>query len=203
MILILSDEHVRWLYWLRDLQSGLKSSEEYIIGPPNGFADDHDISADKDQDQVKLYGKEQGLGWVARPVRGESASGLVSRPGSIANQNVPLMDPLNEDWDEESKVREGEDYASDGAANDNTKKPINMISCLRLYIPFNPYINPVFTILPGIAAGMRSQFSTPLPPTDFASRGLSAKTIPGFDGHGRINSELPFINKVNAMPASE
>ncbi|KAJ6365609.1 hypothetical protein OIU76_030399 [Salix suchowensis] len=68
------------------------SIEEYIIGPANDFTDDHDISADKDQ--IKLYGPEQGLSWVARPVRGESAVGLASRRGSMANQNVPLMDPL-------------------------------------------------------------------------------------------------------------
>ncbi|KAB5561675.1 hypothetical protein DKX38_006632 [Salix brachista] len=68
------------------------SIEEYIIGPANDFTDDHDISADKDQ--IKLYGPEQGLSWVARPVRGESAIGLASRRGSMANQNVPLMDPL-------------------------------------------------------------------------------------------------------------
>ncbi|KAH8510165.1 hypothetical protein Peur_051869 [Populus x canadensis] len=68
------------------------SIEEYIIGPANDFTDEHDISADKDQ--IKLYGSEQGLSWVARPVSGQSAIGLVSRRGSMANQNVPLMDPL-------------------------------------------------------------------------------------------------------------
>ncbi|KAJ6765600.1 hypothetical protein OIU79_021730 [Salix purpurea] len=138
------------------------SIEEYIIGPANDFTDDHDISADKDQ--IKLYGPEQGLSWVARPVRGESAIGLASRRGSMANQNVPLMDPLvtlfgsvhenlpeqgsmrsmlfphfgsmfnvgenqprNEDWDEESHAREGEDYASDGASgdsDDNLQSPL-------------------------------------------------------------------------------
>ncbi|KAF9684725.1 hypothetical protein SADUNF_Sadunf04G0148300 [Salix dunnii] len=138
------------------------SIEEYIIGPANDFTDDHDISADKDQ--IKLYGPEQGLSWVARPVRGESAIGLASRRGSMANQNVPLMDPLvtlfgsvheklpeqgsmrsmlfphfgsmfsvgenqprNEEWDEESHAREGEDYASDGASgdsDDNLQSPL-------------------------------------------------------------------------------
>uniref|UniRef100_A0A6N2M177 Major facilitator superfamily (MFS) profile domain-containing protein n=1 Tax=Salix viminalis TaxID=40686 RepID=A0A6N2M177_SALVM len=138
------------------------SIEEYIIGPANDFTDDHDISADKDQ--IKLYGPEQGLSWVARPVRGESAIGLASRRGSMANQNVPLMDPLvtlfgsvhenlpeqgsmrsmlfphfgsmfnvgenqprNEDWDEESHAREGDDYASDGASgdsDDNLQSPL-------------------------------------------------------------------------------
>ncbi|KAJ6927829.1 monosaccharide-sensing protein 2-like [Populus alba x Populus x berolinensis] len=68
------------------------SIEEYIIGPANDFTDDHDISADKDQ--IKLYGSEQGLSWVARPVSGQSTIGLASRRGSMASQNVPLMDPL-------------------------------------------------------------------------------------------------------------
>ncbi|XP_011040809.1 PREDICTED: monosaccharide-sensing protein 2-like [Populus euphratica] len=68
------------------------SIEEYIIGPANDFTDDHDISADKDQ--IKLYGSEQGVSWVARPVSGQSTIGLASRRGSMANQNVPLMDPL-------------------------------------------------------------------------------------------------------------
>ncbi|KAJ6937554.1 hypothetical protein NC652_012010 [Populus alba x Populus x berolinensis] len=68
------------------------SIEEYIIGPANDFTDDHDISTDKDQ--IKLYGSEQGLSWVARPVSGQSTIGLASRRGSMANQNVPLMDPL-------------------------------------------------------------------------------------------------------------
>ncbi|KAJ7006712.1 hypothetical protein NC653_005923 [Populus alba x Populus x berolinensis] len=58
----------------------------------------------------------------------------------------------------------------------------------------------MLTILSGIAAAMalvKSQLSTPLPLTDFSSRGLYAKTIRGFDGHGRIDLELPFINKIH------
>lgn len=57
----------------------------------------------------------------------------------------------------------------------------------------------MLTILSGIAAAMalvKSQLSTPLPLTDFSSRGLYAETIRGFDGHGRIDLELPFIKKV-------
>ncbi|KAG6778229.1 hypothetical protein POTOM_018083 [Populus tomentosa] len=103
------------------------SIEEYIIGPANDFTDDHDISADKDQ--IKLYGSEQGFSWVARPVSGQSTIGLASRRGSMANQNVPLMDPLprHEEWDEESVDREGEDYASDadaGDSDDNLHSPL-------------------------------------------------------------------------------
>ncbi|KAJ4846632.1 Monosaccharide-sensing protein 2 [Turnera subulata] len=141
---------------------GETSLEEYIIGPETGALDDHDISSDKDH--IKLYGPEQGLSWVARPVTGQSAIGLVSRRGSMVNQSMPLMDPLvplfgsvhekvpdtgsmrsmlfphfgsmfsvggnqarNEEWDEESQAREGEDYQSDGAggdSDDNLQSPL-------------------------------------------------------------------------------
>ncbi|KAL5562319.1 hypothetical protein UlMin_032066 [Ulmus minor] len=132
---------------------GDTSIEEYIIGPANDLTDEHDISEDKDQ--IKIYGPEQGLSWVARPVTGQSTIGLVSRHGSLVNQGS-LVDPLvtlfgsvheklpetgsmrstlfphfgsmfsvggnqprNEEWDEESLLREGEDYALDGAGNDS------------------------------------------------------------------------------------
>ncbi|XP_021275406.1 monosaccharide-sensing protein 2 [Herrania umbratica] len=142
---------------------GETSIEEYIIGPANEDAEDLDVSADKDR--IKLYGPEEGLSWVARPVTGQSTLGLVSRHGSIANQStLGLVDPLvtlfgsvherlpetgsmrstlfphfgsmfsvggnqarNEEWDEESVVREGEDYQSDGAggdSDDNLQSPL-------------------------------------------------------------------------------
>lgn len=134
--------------------------EEYIIGPANELTDEEDPSAKKDQ--IKLYGPEQGLSWVARPVTG-NATGLVSRQGSMANQSG-LVDPLvtlfgsvheklpetgsmrstlfphfgsmfsvggnqprNEDWDEESLAREGDDYVSDAAggdSDDNLQSPL-------------------------------------------------------------------------------
>ncbi|XP_010061214.2 monosaccharide-sensing protein 2 [Eucalyptus grandis] len=71
---------------------GETSIEEYIIGPADEFEDGHD--PDSDKDRIKLYGPEQGLSWVAKPVPGQSSLALVSRHGSMANQNVPLMDPL-------------------------------------------------------------------------------------------------------------
>ncbi|KAJ9153262.1 hypothetical protein P3X46_026720 [Hevea brasiliensis] len=141
---------------------GETSIEEYIIGPANDVTDDQDISVDKDH--IKLYGPEQGLSWVAKPVTGRSTISLVSRRGSMKNQSVPLMDPLvtlfgsiheklpdtgsmrsmlfprfgsmfsvggnqarNEEWDEESQTREGEDYPSDAAggdSDDNLQSPL-------------------------------------------------------------------------------
>ncbi|XP_043709694.1 monosaccharide-sensing protein 2-like isoform X2 [Telopea speciosissima] len=136
---------------------GETSIEEYIIGPAEDLTDEHDPTAQKDQ--IKLYGPEEGLSWVARPVTGQtrqSTLGLVSRHGSMENQSVPLMDPLvtlfgsvheklpemgsmrsmlfpnfgsmlsvagqqdkNEQWDEESQHRDGDDYASDAGGDDS------------------------------------------------------------------------------------
>ncbi|KAK1321105.1 Monosaccharide-sensing protein 2 [Acorus calamus] len=139
---------------------GETSIEEYIIGPAE-LGDEQGAAADKDK--ITLYGPEEGLSWVARPVTGQSALGLVSRHGSMESQGVPLMDPLvtlfgsvheklpemgsmrstlfpnfgsmfsvaeqqpkTEQWDEES-LRDGDDYASDGAAgdsDDNLQSPL-------------------------------------------------------------------------------
>ncbi|XP_062081518.1 monosaccharide-sensing protein 2-like [Humulus lupulus] len=140
---------------------GDTSIEEYIIGPANELADEQDPSDEKDQ--IKLYGPDQGLSWIAKPVTGQSALGLVSRHGSMVNPSG-LVDPLvtlfgsvheklpeagsmrsmlfphfgsmfsvggnqprNEDWDEESLVREGEGYNSDAAgadSDDNLHSPL-------------------------------------------------------------------------------
>ncbi|XP_065006832.1 monosaccharide-sensing protein 2-like [Musa acuminata AAA Group] len=72
---------------------GETSIEEYVIGPANELTDDQGATADKDR--ITLYGPEEGLSWVARPVKGQSSLALVSRRGSMENQRgVPLMDPL-------------------------------------------------------------------------------------------------------------
>ncbi|PHU19261.1 Monosaccharide-sensing protein 3 [Capsicum chinense] len=64
------------------------SIEEYIIGPDNELADNQD-----EKDQIKLYGAEEGLSWIAKPVTG-STLGLASRHGSMANQSMSLIDPV-------------------------------------------------------------------------------------------------------------
>ncbi|KAH8514970.1 hypothetical protein H0E87_003713 [Populus deltoides] len=71
---------------------GETSIEEYIIGPADEVADGQEPIVDKDK--IKLYGPEEGLSWVAKPVTGQSSLALVSRQGSMVNQGVPLMDPL-------------------------------------------------------------------------------------------------------------
>ncbi|KAI3899757.1 hypothetical protein MKW92_049830 [Papaver armeniacum] len=139
---------------------GETSLEEYIIGPGNDLTDEQD--PDADNGDIKLYGPEAGLSWVARPVTGQSALGIASRHGSMLSQsNVPLMDPLvtlfgsvhekfpesgsmifpnfgsmfsvaephakEEQWDEESLQRDGEDYTSDNAggdSDDNLQTPL-------------------------------------------------------------------------------
>ncbi|CAL9051867.1 unnamed protein product [Musa banksii] len=75
---------------------GETSIEEYIIGPASEL-DDQGAIADKEQ--ITLYGPEEGVALVARPVKGQSILGsafsLLSRRGSMEIQsNIPLMDPL-------------------------------------------------------------------------------------------------------------
>ncbi|CAI9758078.1 unnamed protein product [Fraxinus pennsylvanica] len=137
------------------------SIEEYIIGPDNDLTDAQEHVVKKDH--IKLYGAEEGLSWIAKPVSRQSTLGLASRQGSMANQSVPLMDPMvtlfgsvheklpemgsmrsmlfsnfgsmfnvvdqqvkNEQWDEESLQREGEngDDASGAESDDNLRSPL-------------------------------------------------------------------------------
>ncbi|CAK7355506.1 unnamed protein product [Dovyalis caffra] len=64
--------------------------EEYIIGPANEITGETDA-----KEQVRLYGTEEGVSWIAKPITsGQGSLGIVSRHGSLANQSVPLMDPL-------------------------------------------------------------------------------------------------------------
>ncbi|KAI3459932.1 hypothetical protein Pfo_016595 [Paulownia fortunei] len=71
---------------------GETSIEDYIIGPADELGEDQEPSDDKDR--IKLYGPEEGLSWIAKPVTGQSRLSLVSRQGSMVNPSVPLMDPL-------------------------------------------------------------------------------------------------------------
>lgn len=67
---------------------GETSIEEYIICPTSEPTDHQDKTVEKDH--IRLYGHEEGLSWVAKPVTGRGS--LVSHQGSLAN--IPLMDPL-------------------------------------------------------------------------------------------------------------
>lgn len=71
---------------------GETSIEEYIIGPDNDLADDQEHALEKDR--IKLYGAEEGQSWIAKPVKGQSTLGMISRYGSISNQSMSLMDPM-------------------------------------------------------------------------------------------------------------
>ncbi|PIA46626.1 hypothetical protein AQUCO_01500280v1 [Aquilegia coerulea] len=70
---------------------GDTSIEEYIIGAVDDLVDINEGKA-TDEDQIRLYGSEQGLSWVARPVPKQS---LVSRQGSMQSQiSKSFMDPM-------------------------------------------------------------------------------------------------------------
>lgn len=71
---------------------GETSIEEYVIGPADDLDEDQELPGDKDR--IKLYGPEEGLSWIAKPVTGQSRLSIVSRQPSIVNQSMPLMDPL-------------------------------------------------------------------------------------------------------------
>ncbi|KAH7851805.1 hypothetical protein Vadar_016711 [Vaccinium darrowii] len=70
---------------------GETSIEEFVLCPANELTDDLEPTAEGDK--IGLYGPQEGVSWVARPVTWQSTIGLASRAGSIINQNVPLMDP--------------------------------------------------------------------------------------------------------------
>lgn len=72
---------------------GETSIEEFVLCPANELTDDQEPTAEGER--IRLYGPQEGVSWVARPVNGQSMIGITSRQGSIVNQkNVPLMDPL-------------------------------------------------------------------------------------------------------------
>ncbi|KAL2489432.1 Monosaccharide-sensing protein 2 [Forsythia ovata] len=71
---------------------GETSIEEYVISPADEL--DEDLEQYANNDHIKLYGPEDGLSWVAKPVSAHGSLGLVSRQGSMVNQSVSLMDPL-------------------------------------------------------------------------------------------------------------
>lgn len=89
---------------------GDASIEEYIICPSSELADHHH-DKETEKDQIRLYGPEEGLSLVAKPVTGRGS--LVSRQGSLAN--VPLMDPLVTLFDSVH-----ENIADAGSAKQNT-----------------------------------------------------------------------------------
>ncbi|KAM7273504.1 hypothetical protein ACFE04_028168 [Oxalis oulophora] len=121
------------------------SIEEYIIMPANNNTDN--------RDHIKLYGPEEGLSWVAKPLKkGQGSLGILPRQGS-SMRSVPLMDPIvalfdsvhenvpemgsllylntnsvtsaPENWDEES-LRDHEDFGvpSEGDSDGDLQTPL-------------------------------------------------------------------------------
>lgn len=72
---------------------GDTSVEEYIIGPVSEYVGDHAAGG---EERILLHGPEDGLSWVAQPVKGgQSALSLASRQGSLAGRgSTRLIDPL-------------------------------------------------------------------------------------------------------------
>ncbi|KAK6127568.1 hypothetical protein DH2020_038686 [Rehmannia glutinosa] len=108
---------------------GETSIEEYVIGPDNDLADNHEHAVEKDR--IKLYGAEEGQSWIAKPVTGQSTletgsmrSMLFSNFGSMFS--VAENQGKNEHWDEESLQRDA-DNASDASgaeSDDNLRSPL-------------------------------------------------------------------------------
>ncbi|KAL6993341.1 trans-aconitate methyltransferase 2, partial [Sarracenia purpurea var. burkii] len=71
---------------------GETSIEEYIIYPANELSNNQENVPEKDQ--IRLYGAEEGVSWIAKPVTDQSTLGLVSRYGSMANHSSSIVDPL-------------------------------------------------------------------------------------------------------------
>lgn len=67
------------------------SVEEYIIGPANALSDDHETIK---EDEIRLYGPEGEVSWVAKPVKDQSLLAAVSSQGSPPSPGLSLVDPL-------------------------------------------------------------------------------------------------------------
>ena len=68
------------------------SIEEYILGPAHALAGEEFA---QEKEQMTLYGPEEGLSWVARPIPGQSSLALVSRHGStVSHGPASLVDPV-------------------------------------------------------------------------------------------------------------
>lgn len=63
--------------------------EEYIITPANNVDENQEVN-----DQIKLYGTDQGVSWIAKSVTGQTNLGPPSRHGSMARQSMSFIDPL-------------------------------------------------------------------------------------------------------------
>ncbi|KAL4569634.1 hypothetical protein LXL04_025276 [Taraxacum kok-saghyz] len=59
--------------------------EEYTIGPVNGIEHDQTIT---EADKIRLYGHDDGVSLIARPITGKSMIGIAGSAG------VPFVDPL-------------------------------------------------------------------------------------------------------------
>ncbi|XP_052195016.1 monosaccharide-sensing protein 2-like [Diospyros lotus] len=74
-------------------KGGETSLEEYVIAPVNELTDSQEH--DQQRDNIRLYGAEEGVSWIAQPVTGQSTLGLASRHGSVVNRSSKsFIDPM-------------------------------------------------------------------------------------------------------------
>ncbi|GLJ44201.1 hypothetical protein SUGI_0922790 [Cryptomeria japonica] len=72
---------------------GETSLEEYLIQPADALGDEYEPVSENGN--IKLYGPEEGLSWIAKPITNETGTqSFLSRHGSVETQSVPLMDPV-------------------------------------------------------------------------------------------------------------
>ncbi|MCD7463582.1 transporter [Datura stramonium] len=86
-----------------------------------------DMKHAEEKDQIKLYGAEEGLSWVWKPVTGQSTLGMVSRHGNHKPNmfNISENQVKHENWDEESQ-KDGDKHsdASGAESDDNLRSPL-------------------------------------------------------------------------------
>ncbi|XP_031382616.1 monosaccharide-sensing protein 2-like isoform X2 [Punica granatum] len=69
------------------------SLEKYIIGSTGDFADEPDVSDERDR--IKLYGPEQDITWAAWPITAQSTFAFMSQYGSAeTSKSGRFVDPL-------------------------------------------------------------------------------------------------------------
>lgn len=69
------------------------SLDKYIICPVDDYAGELDLS--NEGDRIKLYGPEQDISWVARPITGQSTLAFTSLYGSVGNSKCrPSVGPV-------------------------------------------------------------------------------------------------------------
>ncbi|KAJ7944029.1 Monosaccharide-sensing 2-like protein [Quillaja saponaria] len=90
---MLKAKQVKLALLIEGLGIGAETSiEEYLITPANELNINQET--DEGKDYIKLYGPDESLSLVAKPVTGQITLSMRSQHRSFGNQNPPLKDPL-------------------------------------------------------------------------------------------------------------